>query len=272
MLSTAISRLQRRVQTIAQTIAQSQPRSPFSKPAEPKPAEPGSDQGLTLLECLVAIFITGLMVSLITPPIFIAVASRAQTRRAEQALQVAQGEVDRIRVMVARSQHEISKLPKTVSGNLRSAAPPNSLTSGIRSVQTCNPRYDNSPLNVNQAVQIDVDGDCKPDLFMQVFRTPGSLSAGQVLTSNSTPGSEKPSDFELGIRVYSILAKSELGKLKTEPVSLGLTNGEGGQRFQPLAVLYTPFSWSDQSETLCDYFQDSNPKALAGSCPTRTTP
>lgn len=265
MLSTVKSQLQRRLEST--TLGKGKGRSAISKPNSIQ-----TEQGLTLIECLVAVFVTGLMVSLITPPIFIAVASRAQTRRAEQALQVAQGEVDRIRVMVARSQHEVGLLPKTVAGNLQRVPAPGSLVAGIKSSQLCNPRYDNTPLNVNQAVAVDVDGDCSPELFMQVFRTAGTFSSSQS-TAGVADANKKPSDFELGVRVYSILASgnrpgNSWANLQTEPASLGLVNGEGSQRLRPLAVLYTPFSWSDKSETLCDYFQDNNPNSSVCSSAT----
>ncbi len=256
MLPTAISQLQRQIKAIALSQKRSQRRSVLPKPN----SEPTSEQGLTLIECLVAVFVTGLMVSLITPPIFIAVASRAQSRRAEQALQIAQGEVDRIRVMVARSQHTVTVLPGIATGNSRSVPPPTVVLAAIKSAQNCSPRYDNLPILANQAVQIDVDGDCEPDFFMQVFRSAGTTSAEQLAANNVSPGTAKPTDFQLGVRVYSILAKSAVGSLANppEPASLGLVNGEGGQRSRPLAVLYTPFSWSDQKGALCAYQQGNN--------------
>ena len=259
MLPTAISQLQRQIKAIA-SVRRSVLPNPDLKQT--------SEQGLTLIECLIAVFVTGLTVSLITPPIFIAVASRAQSRRAEQALQIAQGEIDRIRVMVTRSQHTVPLLPKTVTGNLRSVAPPSGLVPGIKSAQICSPRYDNTPPDVTRAIQIDVDGDCDPDFLMQVFRTVGSISADQVTNGKTNPGSEKPTDFQLGVRVYSILAKPGLGSLANppEPASLGLVNGEGGQRLRPLAVLYTPFSWSDQRGSLCAYHQGNDPNAPNPIC------
>ena len=61
-----------------------------------------SEDGLTLLECLVAIAVIALTGAMIGPPLVMAAATRVQNRRAEQALQLAQGEVDRIRAMVIR--------------------------------------------------------------------------------------------------------------------------------------------------------------------------
>jgi len=58
-----------------------------------------SESGLTLMECVVAIAVVALAGALITPPLFLAAATRVQNRRSEQALQIAQGEIDRIRTL-----------------------------------------------------------------------------------------------------------------------------------------------------------------------------
>lgn len=235
-----------------------------------------SAQGLTLIECLVAVFVIGLTVALITPPIFIATATRAQNRRAEQAMQIAQGEIDRIRVLVARSAHTLDRLPNVANAApLQSVPPPNGFVSGLlKSSSTQWNTYDDQAIAIDKGLQVDVDGDREPDFFMQVFRTRGSISADQTQRNVSTPNQIKPTDFQVGVRVYSILADgSRVGNswsdLQTQPASLQMTNGEGSQRQRPLAVVYSPFSWSDQSSTLCDYFQDQNPNALSGSCTPR---
>ncbi|HEY9629591.1 MAG TPA: type II secretion system protein [Coleofasciculaceae cyanobacterium] len=241
------------------------------------------DQGLTLIECLVAVLVIGLTVTLITPPLFIAAATRAQNRRAEQALQIAQGEVDRIRVMVSRGSHSVASLPQAPyapnASAMRNFAPPNGFVSGGLLKTTSNNcptsavRYDDRAVAPDKALKVDVDGDCAADFFMQVFRTEGTITQDQV-SRNAVASQRKPSDFVLGVRVYSILADgtrpgNAWGNLGSQQASLQMTNGEGSQRTRPLAVIYTPFSWSDQSNTLCDYFQDSNPRALPGSCTPR---
>ena len=231
------------------------------------------EQGLTLIECLVAVFVIGLTVTLITPPLFIAAATRAQNRRAEQALQVAQGEVDRIRTLVARGNHTNTNLPKTVTTALQAYDPPKSFVSGLIKTpsSTCAGRYDDRAIDPDKALKVDVDGDCVPDFFMQVFRTVGNTTRDQI---NSTPDAtqQKPSDFQLGVRVYSMVADgtapgNSWGNLEKPPqqASLQMTNGEGNQRKRPLAMIYTPFSWSDQNSTLCTYFQ---PGALPQGCPS----
>ena len=53
-----------------------------------------SVQGLTLIECLVAIVVIAITVVAITPPLMLATASRIQSRKVEKANQVAQGELE----------------------------------------------------------------------------------------------------------------------------------------------------------------------------------
>jgi prepilin-type N-terminal cleavage/methylation domain-containing protein len=219
-----------------------------------------SEQGLTLLECLMAIVVIGLTVAMITPPLVIAAATRVQNRRAEQALQIAQGEVERVRAMVARDQHTPARLPATTNppgGNLQAVAAPASLSQFRKSPASCG-TYNGQQIPVNQTLLVDVDGDCQDDFIMQVFRTQGNTNNTEIVQ-----GSNRPSEFQMGVRVYSILANGNWSNLQTLPASLQLTKGEGRQRSRPLAVLYTPFASSDQSDTLCFYQQGQN---LGTSC------
>jgi len=225
-----------------------------------------SEQGLTLLECLMAVVVMGLTMAMITPPLVIAAATRVQNRQAEQAMQIAQGEVDRVRTTLARESGQnltLARLPAiaSVGGPLDSFAAPTrpSTSSPIKSsATTCGTNSNNGEqIAVNQALRIDVDGDCKADFFMQTFRTEGTIR-GSATT---------PSDFQLGVRVYSILAASSSGTLETKPAALQIVGGQGNRRTRPLAVLYTPFSQSDQGNALCSYHQPSEQTgALSASC------
>lgn len=208
-----------------------------------------SEQGLTLIECLMAVAVMGLTVGLVLPPLFIASATRVQTRRAEQALQVAQGEVDRIRILVTRGDHFPADLPG-LADSLEGAPAFTGLSTVLKTSANCANRYTggNPVPDVNTALMVDVNADCEPDLLMQVFRTRGSTTRTETIS-----GSARPSSFDLGVRVYSYVARNNLGSLETEPASLGLTNGEGGQRNRPLAVLHTRVTWDDQDSTACSY-------------------
>jgi prepilin-type N-terminal cleavage/methylation domain-containing protein len=225
-----------------------------------------SEQGLTLLECLMAIVVIGLTITMITPPLVISAATRVQNRRAEQAMQIAQGEVDRIRALVARDEHTAARLPAIVAaGNLQSVTAPAfpSPSWPLKSPSSCGAAYNNrvpSPIPATEGLRVDVDGDCDPDFFMQTFRTAGSVNSAEAI------GANRPSAFQMGVRVYSILANGSSGNLETEPASLKITSNQGKQRTRPLAVLYTPFSRSDQGDALCFYQPNERESRLSGSC------
>ena len=227
------------------------------------PQSASSEAGVTLLECLIAVAVIGVTSALILPPLFVAAASRVQNRRAEQALQIAQGEVDRIQTMVASGYHTQGRLPAvgTTSGtvSLSTVAPPTGVTGSLlKSVKTgaggCN-NYGNEQIPLNQALRIDVDGDCAPDFYMQVFR--------DNVSTNTAPGSTIPNNFRLAVRVYSALALPSFGSMTTPvvPASLQITSGTGSQRLRPLAVLNSQVVWSDQSASLCELHEQLNSAA-----------
>lgn len=235
-----------------------------------------TEKGLTLLECLIAVSVMGLTIGLVLPPLFIATASRVQTRRAEQAFQIAQGEVDRIRTLVALDRHVSSSLPQAAAAGVK-AEDVAVATKASTKVRTSKAGCSNADPGTTQpqidtAVLVDIDADCQPDFLMQVFRTQGTLSTSQA--SDSDP---RPSQFDLGVRVYSILAGrtsatasqvgpgSSLTGLEKKPASLGLTNGQGNQLKRPLVALYTSISWSDRDGTLCSY-QKGNSQGSIESC------
>lgn len=214
-----------------------------------------------------AVVVIGLTMAMITPPLVIAAATRVQNRQAEQAMQIAQGEVDRVRATLARENGQnitLTRLPAiaTVSGNLEDFPAPArpSTSSPMKSSATCGTaNYNNGEqIAVNQGLRVDVDGDCKADFFMQTF-----LKAGTTMGSATTP-----SDFQMGVRVYSILAaEASASSLETKSASLQIVRGEGKRRTRPLAVLYTPFSQSDQGITLCSYHSAAERTgALSASC------
>lgn len=200
-----------------------------------------TDEGLTLLECVVAIAIVALTGALITPPLFLATATRVQNRRSEQALQLAQGEIDRIRTLVEQGEHDIADLPAEITGGFPEAAP-TTVANFIRTVntETCPgnpPLYDDNdpPIPASALLPIDTDGDCEEDFYLQSFRTAGGRTS-----------ENRPSDFEVGVRVYArnvVDTNGRVGTLTTEQAALGFTSGEGNQRESPLAVLYTRATW-----------------------------
>ncbi|BAU12736.1 hypothetical protein LEP3755_32670 [Leptolyngbya sp. NIES-3755] len=212
-----------------------------------------SDQGLTLIEGLIAIVIIAITVVSITPPIFWAVASRVQTQRAEQALKLAQGEIDRVRTLVDRGETtSLDLLPPEVAAatNVRSSvAAPNSAGTGVISARGDCASATFPPTSSATFVGVDTNADCNPDYFLQTFRSQGLDQLGNPFTRGAN---QTLSGFVMGVRVYSVVARSELdaGRGDTQAASLQGTNGLGNQRNRPLAVLYSTIVRSNDSQNL----------------------
>ncbi|GAB4142837.1 MAG: hypothetical protein Fur0046_19600 [Cyanobacteria bacterium J069] len=218
-----------------------------------------SESGVTLLECLVGIAVIAVTATLILPPLFIASASRVQNRRAEQAFQIAQDEVDRIQTLVASGRHDPASLPASAGPftNGANVAPPNEISTTARKcVNSALTTYTGAGVGALQAIPIDIDGvtvggnNCTPEFYMQVFRS--------VNPANDTaPGGSRQTSFILGVRVYSVIANTSFGSMTTpvQPATLNITSGTGSQRVRPLVALYPRMTWSDQGATLCQLHQ-----------------
>jgi prepilin-type N-terminal cleavage/methylation domain-containing protein len=224
-----------------------------------------SEAGLTLLECIVAMVMMSVVAVAITPPLFLATASRVQSNRAEQATQVAQGEVDKVRVTIERGQYlgeanPLALLPQEGSSDIfKTPAPnPNPDLATLESTRaSCDKKVPFVPAATLRPV--DIDGDCQPDFAVQTFRSPAD--AGSSITTVS--GVRIPMAFKLGVRVwaYPPLLNNTL-PLGTQPASLQLTTGTGQNtsatdatpKLYPLAVIYTQLARSDTKvsyEKLC---------------------
>ncbi|HIK14913.1 MAG TPA: type II secretion system protein [Leptolyngbyaceae cyanobacterium M33_DOE_097] len=213
-----------------------------------------SEQGLSLTECLVAIIILSLLGLAITPPMFLAAGTRVQARRADQANQIAQSEIDRVRSMVERgsSTLTVSDLPAIATAtNLKDAAAATPTTT----VSATNPLLTNAKCNssslyardvlqvpVSSVVLVDQDGDCTPDYMMQVFRSQG----------NAATASDVPTSFQVGVRVYAITQGAASQTLMTDRtasliIGTGPKDKVDGNKRRPLAVLYSTVTRSDTS-------------------------
>ncbi len=206
-----------------------------------------AEQGVTLLECLVAISVIAITGAMITPPLFLAAATRVQNQRSEQAQQIAQAEIDRIRVLVEQGRHRRIDIPFPIgSNNIANFAAPSAIAGRLKSASLCMGviRHDDSRIPAEQVLPIDVNGDCEADFLMQSFRTNGTFAPGEV---------SRPTEFTMGVRVYANSARNNLGGLSVQPASLNFTSGEGNQRQRPLAVIYSRMTWSDTDFSLCNY-------------------
>jgi type II secretory pathway pseudopilin PulG len=210
-----------------------------------------AEAGLSLLECLMAILMVGLTGAMIAPPLLISTATRVQNHRVEQALQLAQAELDRTQVLVSRGEHTLEKLPDSVSvSDLNIVPGPTTVSDLMASVNaSCNTHKD-AILSAGTAKRIDVDGDCQTDFLVQVYRSRGNFSLRELRLRDEA----KPTDFQMMVRIYSYVAEENLGELATDPVSLKLQSGVlSSQKTRPLAVLTANMVWSEQSFSLCSY-------------------
>lgn len=213
-----------------------------------------SDSGLTLIECLVAIALMGLTTAIIAPVMVFSVATRVQSQRAEQALQVAQGEVENVRLIMERGgdiSSLLSRYPDPVS-NPATATSSIAETDGPVGTNTGTNKYEFTS-NFQTAKPVNIDGDAEDEFAVQVFRTEGVGSP--------------PVAFELGVRVYDIRAFKDNGgsSLSTDPASLSFTSGEGQRGSKPLAVIYTDVFKGDQDDALCEYRRHLNSTATTPS-------
>ncbi len=232
------------------------------------------DRGLTLIEGLVAIVIVSITLVSITPPIFWATGTRVQNRRAEQALQLAQGEIDRVRTIVDQGKATIDLLPPSIGATrLRSATVVAPTTPKDGNVISVNPQCTNkddgkAPDSVQKYLQVNTDPnpenskDCKANFLIQTFRSTGLDKDGIAPATGVVPDG-----FVMGVRVYSIVAESNLkaGKGLTEQASLKGNNGLGNQLTRPLAVQYSTIVRSNASQNLTIY-RRLCPSPGAGEC------
>jgi prepilin-type N-terminal cleavage/methylation domain-containing protein len=206
------------------------------------PITAANNNGLTLIECLVAIAVIGLTAAVMAPVMVFSVATRLQNQRAEQALQIAQGEVDKVRLMVERGgdfSSQLNAYPSTTTAIAATGAPTLASTSFSSTTPTV-------------AKLVNIDSDAENEFAVQVFRSPGRTPAGSTV----------PVAFELGVRVYDYLAwQRQGGTLLTDEAALSFTNGDGQRGNRPLSVIYTTMFKGDRDNALCEYRQHLNSTA-----------
>lgn len=199
---------------------------------------PSTESGFSLLEPLVAILILATVMAALTPPVVLAIATRVKTFRVEQAIKVAQSEVDRNRRLIERET-----TPAILNLQLPPAATPNTANpQDIGAPTSSTPSCTNGiPTTPQSWCAIPNPEGGASVLGMQVFRT-------QVFNLDGTAGfnsSKLPVAYRLGVRVYPISAlQQNSGNLQKEVSSLTLSPGAQSRR-APLAVLYAPIARSD---------------------------
>ncbi len=197
-----------------------------------------SSQGLTIIECLVAMVIASIVLAFISPPILLAVATRVQNQKAEQSFELAQSEVNRIRVLLERGSYTNSDLPGLIASSDTFGEDTPALASGTTGYTTSR-----ADMTATKGLAVDVNRDGTYDFVVQTFRDKGFPDID----------TETKIAFKMGVRVYTYKALENGATLETNAAPLGFTSGDGFQNRRPLSVIFTHLTRSDLKESLNIY-------------------
>ena len=202
--------------------------------------------GLTLIECLVAIVMVGLIGSAIAPALLISVATRVQSQKAEQALELAQSEIDKVRQIMERGEYKDENGTSTLPAKALDADNDVAKVDPPDQGEPLDPGdYDHYP-EALQTKEVELNGE---RFAVQVYRTEGKFVDDGV-----------PVTFNLGVRVYDYDAVVNSDSLQTKPAALSMVSSQGQRTDSPLVALYTTVTASDGA-TLCSYIKHLNATA-----------
>lgn len=211
---------------ISQFIGLSRKRNPVS-----------TEKGLTLVECLAAIVIFGLSITAITSPIMLAMATRVRAYRAQQAMQIAQGEIDRVRLILERGDLSTAQLTPLL--------PPNAGAGAAKAVEAPTAQNTSCTPTATSPTQWCLVKVKEEEFAVQTFRT-NTKTLSDLPSGQSK--SQAPIGLMMGVRVYPIAAINSNQTLSTEPMSLGfsaITTASAA----PLVAIYTPIVRSDLQQS-----------------------
>lgn len=206
-----------------------------------------SESGLSLLEVLIGILIISVVVVASTPALILGVATRVQARRAEEASNIANQQIEQIQLLLDRGEYNNSDLPPqlasindTIQQLSNPSTIPNSFCNSCKNfteVSNANQLFKVQPkkLNSNQFSSDEY-------YLVQVFRSPGVPS-----------GQDPVNTFNVSVRVYYKSAESQVNNLGIDKAPLTLTTADGQAQTLPLAVLNVQLSRSDRDGSLNDY-------------------
>lgn len=191
-----------------------------------------TEKGLTLIESLAAIVIFSLAITAVTPPIILSMATRVRAYRAQQSMQLAQGEIDRVRRVLEAGYQKYgtvedynSQLPPEDG-----AAEPELVSAPNASSGACS---EGVPTASTQYCTVEVNGTT---FGIQTFR------AKKVEQKSPSLKENVPVAFKMGVRVYTEGSLNQ-GNLSTEPASLSFSARTDGSA--PLIVQYATVVRSD---------------------------
>lgn len=219
--------------------------------------------GFTLFEALVAVFLTGVILVAITPPLVLSAVARLRLKRVEQGTQIARQQVERVRSLVERG--DLQSIPTNLLPPITVlreeeiyVEPGPDFSDPANIIPETSQVFPNSPEKV---IGVDIDSDVPGEEFLvQTFRV--NVCSTQPCQDEVT---NPPVGFILAVRVYTNAARNTA---RTDLVlnlpqdsndelfesSIGgllWQNNRENLRVAPVAVTYTWVSLSDGEGVLC---------------------
>lgn len=237
--------------------------------------------GFTIIECLLAIILVGILMTAVAPVMVLSVATRVQARRVEQATMAARSYIDAVQSGTV-SMPENTVLMSEVDANnkftsdrasfAQVAAPPSTPITCPSDI-TANPIYPYCNNDISASLYcVDNDGggcvNASPrDYIVQAFRSIRVIpsSPGGVVA----PPDTGTGGYVLGVRVYRADAFDGAATLQTINVNNGkkvatYAGGKGNQ-FAPLVELTTEVRPNIPNSTLPVPGVTPSPTPTAGS-------
>ncbi|MCT7982827.1 type II secretion system GspH family protein [Laspinema sp. A4] len=201
-----------------------------------------TEEGLTLIESLAAVIILAISVVAISPPIALSIATRVRAHRAQQAMQLAQGEIDRVRLFVENNDNTLGDnealLPPDLGKIKRQDIP-------VSTPNPTNPCHE----NLSDAwCHVHLDDDGEWDMAIQ-----------RVRTFTPTIQGNRVAAFVMTVRVYT-RGSIDSGNLQSPPsgtASLALSAATSQSRL-PLAAFSVPIVKSETRNAFNQYEQFLN--------------
>ena len=246
----------------------SQPYIPSFRPAQALPASRSSEAGLTLVECIMAIVVVGVVGAVIAPMMAISVATRVQSQQAEQSLALAQGEIDRVRIMF--EQGELPDPDTTPDATIEFDDPDYQAdywpveVDGVDDDRAANVDGPAGLADTDTTLrEVDINDDGEPDFVVQSYLVEKA---------------DAENTYDMGVRVYDYDAVADANAaLPTNEALLGITEGgrtvdnQGDRSVRPKAVLYTNLGSTEENDSLCNWIDYTNEDAgdpeKPASCP-----
>lgn len=215
-------------------------------------AKSSKSSGFTIIECLLAIILVGIMMTAVAPVIVLSVATRLQARRVEQASQAARSYIDAVQTgtVPAPANAIVLTDPSDRTSFVTLATAPAS------TLPTCTDTRSTDPTSIypycqNEATSslycVDNGGGCvggnTKDFIVQAFRS----AAVPPPPPASAPPDDGSQGYLLGVRVYradgfdgtSVLTTTKERQQNNQPTKVGTNTGGRGQRNAPMVELTT---------------------------------